>query len=621
MKAIRGDVYLSLLPALAAAGLWAQPAAAQERASQEAQVEEILVTAERREQNVQEVPISMIALTGETLQERGIRTLDELQYNVPSLTFSDNGNSKFVNIRGVGNSESAPNQTNGVAVHLDGGYIAREFLYGDAFFDVENVLVLRGPQGFIYGADAGGVVQIVTRRAQSGMEGQIGLEGGRYGAQKMNAYIAGGNETFDAFLSAADWQTDGFNSMVDDQDGDADGYANTTLHGKFGWNPSQDLRVQVVLRDVKGDNQHDNCYDQSFQQIHDCTSLLEQTTGRISLDHSAGSIAHHVAFSHSAMERDNFSRDYLAFGTKGALKKLEYVGRVNASDGVAVVFGGDAKTERVHVVDGDDLSRYQLGMFSEFQLGLDDRLFFTGGLRYDENEDFGEHVSARLTSAYIMPAGREGALKLRASAGNGFRAPSLYEVTTNRNAQAPMADLKEESSSGYDIGVEYYRDSGVSAQLTWFEQSIEDEIVYDMQNWAYKQADGRSHSKGAELQLTLPVSTWARLDTVFTRNLTQTADDLPRVHRPGKSANLSLYLYPAEGLVILVNNRWESGVLDVARTPLDAYQVLDISATYTLVPGWDIFGRVENALDEVYQEVRGYYTLRRAAYLGTRFTF
>src|SRR5690606_30003934 len=106
------------------------------------QIEEVIVTAERREQSVQDIPISMVALTGETLDERGVRTLEDLQYNIPSGTFSDNGNSKYVNIRGVGNSESAPNQTNGVAVHLDGGYIAREFLYGDAFFDIQDVVVL-----------------------------------------------------------------------------------------------------------------------------------------------------------------------------------------------------------------------------------------------------------------------------------------------------------------------------------------------------------------------------------------------------------------------------------------------------------------------------------------------
>jgi vitamin B12 transporter len=610
--------YLSVTLALAS-GLAGAPVAAQEK------LEEIIVIASRVETPLREVGASVSAVGLEEMELRGYPTVAQLLRTQAGISVTNSGGAgkqtalrirgeegfrTLVLIDGVEVSDPTAPQVGPLVENLTTGS------------EIERIEILRGPQGFIYGADAGGVVQIVTRRAQSGVQGQIGLEGGRYGSQKMNGFIAAGNEQFDGFFSAADWSTDGFNSVVEDVAGDADGYSNTTLHGKFGWNPSQDLRVQVVVRDITADNQHDICYDEQFQRIHDCTSELAQQTGRISLDHTAGALSHHVAFSSSSMARDNFSRDYLSFGTKGALKKIEYMGRVKAGEAVSVVFGGDTEMERVHVVDGDDLSRYQLGMFSEFQFGLDDRIFFTGGVRYDENEDFGEHLSARITSAYLLPAGREGALKLRASAGNGFRAPSLYEVTTNRNATVAMMELKEESSSGYDLGLDYYRDSGLSAQLTWFEQSIDDEIIYDMQNWTgYLQADGRSHSKGAELQFSLPLATWAQLEAVFTRNLTQTALDLPRVHRPGKAANVSLYVTPVESLVILLNNRWDSDVLDVDRQAMGSYQVLDLSATFTVLPGWDVFGRVENALDEEYQEVRGYNTSRRAAYLGTRFTF
>ena len=117
-------------------------------------LQEVVVTAERRAVSVQDVPISAVALSGDVLEARGVRTLADLQFQVPSLTFSDNGNSKYVNIRGVGISESAPNQTVGVAVHLDGAYVAREFVFGDAFFDLDNVEVLRGPQGTYSGQNA-----------------------------------------------------------------------------------------------------------------------------------------------------------------------------------------------------------------------------------------------------------------------------------------------------------------------------------------------------------------------------------------------------------------------------------------------------------------------------------
>lgn len=127
--------------------------------------EAIIVTAERRAQNVQDVPISIVAISGEELRNRGIDDLSDLQSAVPSLSFVDNGNTKFVNIRGVGITESAPNQTVGIAVHLDGAYIAREFVFNDAFFDLASVQVLRGPQGTYSGQNAsGGAIFIESAR-------------------------------------------------------------------------------------------------------------------------------------------------------------------------------------------------------------------------------------------------------------------------------------------------------------------------------------------------------------------------------------------------------------------------------------------------------------------------
>jgi vitamin B12 transporter len=71
-----------------------------------------------------------------------------------------------------------------------------------------------------------------------------------------------------------------------------------------------------------------------------------------------------------------------------------------------------------------------------------------------------------------------------------------------------------------------------------------------------------------------------------------------------------------------VNNRWEQDAVEGATlVPLDNYALLDISANYIVADGWELFGRVENALDENYRELPGYNTAGRAAYLGTRFSF
>lgn len=161
-----------LLAATAAWTMMPSLAMAQEREStNRREPDVILVTAERRAENVQDVPISIVALSGETLRERGVDNLADLSAEVPSFSFVDNGNTKYINIRGVGITESAPNQTVGVAVHLDGAYIARELTFHDAFFDVESVQVLRGPQGTYSGQNAsGGAIFIESAKPKIGGE-------------------------------------------------------------------------------------------------------------------------------------------------------------------------------------------------------------------------------------------------------------------------------------------------------------------------------------------------------------------------------------------------------------------------------------------------------------------
>jgi iron complex outermembrane recepter protein len=133
---------------------------------------EIVVTAERRGVAVQKLPASVIALSGEALKDRNVRDVTNLQTQVPSLSFVTTGFTPFINIRGVGLSESAPNQTDGVAVHLDGAYIAREFTLSDAFFDLDHVEVLRGPQGTYVGQNSsGGAIFINTRAPTLGGSG------------------------------------------------------------------------------------------------------------------------------------------------------------------------------------------------------------------------------------------------------------------------------------------------------------------------------------------------------------------------------------------------------------------------------------------------------------------
>lgn len=235
----------------------AQEADASDDVANKSGIERIVVTAERRGISENEMPISIMAFSGEQLENKNITDMERLQNEVPNLVFTDNGNTKYLNIRGVGISESAPNQTAGVAVHLDGAYIAREYVYGDAFFDLASVEVLRGPQGTYSGQNAsGGAIFINSRKPVIGeTEGFVSAELGSFNLTKYSAgvsfplsdhfamRISGNVESRDSFYSnhGADPTSDP--SLVKNQPGNLE-----RSMGRFQllYSPSDALEMRLI---------------------------------------------------------------------------------------------------------------------------------------------------------------------------------------------------------------------------------------------------------------------------------------------------------------------------------------------------------------------------------------
>ncbi|MEJ5975320.1 TonB-dependent receptor [Novosphingobium sp. PS1R-30] len=124
---------------------------------------EIIVTAERRQQSLQDVPISATVLTGEELQKKGVTNLNDIQQVAPSVAINTFNRSTFINIRGVGIAQSAPTSNPGVAYYIDGQLIPHEQFIGHSFYDIGSIEVLRGPQGTLSGQNStGGAIYVRT---------------------------------------------------------------------------------------------------------------------------------------------------------------------------------------------------------------------------------------------------------------------------------------------------------------------------------------------------------------------------------------------------------------------------------------------------------------------------
>jgi len=122
---------------------------------------EIVVTAERREQNLQDVSISATVLSGEQLTQRGVVNLGDVQQVAPSIAINTYNRSTFINIRGVGIAQSAPTSNPGIAYYIDGQLIPHEQFIGHSFYDIASIEVLRGPQGTLTGQNStGGAIYV-----------------------------------------------------------------------------------------------------------------------------------------------------------------------------------------------------------------------------------------------------------------------------------------------------------------------------------------------------------------------------------------------------------------------------------------------------------------------------
>jgi outer membrane receptor protein involved in Fe transport len=162
-----------MLVAATATPAWAQDDAqgeAAQPASTDAEGESIIVTAQRRAQRLQDVPVAVSAFSATALDERAVSDVSQLSGIAPNVTFDGgtpfSGSDAVLSayIRGIGANDFAFNLDPGVGVYLDGVYLARTVGANQDLLDVERVEVLRGPQGTLFGRNTiGGAVNIVTR--------------------------------------------------------------------------------------------------------------------------------------------------------------------------------------------------------------------------------------------------------------------------------------------------------------------------------------------------------------------------------------------------------------------------------------------------------------------------
>lgn len=490
---------------------------------------------------------------------------------------------------------------------------------------ISRVEFLRGPQGLGYGADAGGVLSISTRSGSEGLQAGLDVQGGDFGTRQFGGNAGGSNGTADFFVSASRFTTDGFNTlMADNVFADKDGYENDTLHLRGGLELSDAWRVDLVHRNVDGETRYDNCFSPTGNG-HDCLAVFEQRSSRMALAYDSADFTHSLSYNRNDTDRDNFSGGAFSFGAKGELERWEYTGSATNPGGFSLVWGADLEEAL-----NNGMGRDNTGLYVEYLSDFSGQVYFTAGLRHDDNDDFGTNTSHRLSAAYLVDMGLDATLKFKASHGSGFRAPSPYEIRYNSGnwayPPASLVTLKQESSKGWEGGVEYVRGTSLKLEAVYFDQEVQDAIDFDLVNWSgYLQDAGTSQSRGVEVSADLRLGQNWRLNGNYTWNDTARPDGLQRLRRPRQLFNAGVSWYGLENRRLNLNAflRASRDAIDGAAAPvqLPDFEVLDLTANFRINDALQVYGRIENALDEDYREVIGYHVAGRASYLGMRMQF
>jgi len=212
-------------------------------------IEEVIVTARKREESLQDTPIAVSVFSGEGMEKRGVTKLNGVAAFAPNMSFQNNpsfggaSNAASIYIRGVGQKEFLPTTEPGVGLYVDGVYIARSVGAVLDLVDIAQVEVLRGPQGTLFGRNTiGGAISITSQKPADSFGGKVSVGLGNDNARVIKASVdIPFSENFHSRLSFANMQQDGY---VKRDDGIDLGDDNTST-GRFNavWTPSDDLEL------------------------------------------------------------------------------------------------------------------------------------------------------------------------------------------------------------------------------------------------------------------------------------------------------------------------------------------------------------------------------------------
>lgn len=603
------------------------------------QLPEIVVSASRVPLEARKVGSAVTVITAEEIERKQVRAVSDVLREVPGIAISRAG--------GVGTFTQARirgAEGNHTLVILDGVEVNdpsadSEFHFDDLLAaDVERIEVLRGPQSALYGSDAiGGVINIMTKRGRGPVTGSFDLEGGSFGTGSVSAGIRGGGDRRHFSFGGTGLTTSGV-SIAPESEGNTekDGYRNRTGNARLGMELLEGLDVEMFGRHVNSRVETDpSDYVEGISRPVDGDAETKTThwTGRTQLKYRLfdGAWEHKVGAAINQKKREHFTNGS-PDRYDGRKSRFDYQtsfffetsALAEATHSVTFLTEREKDSQRIRAFVHTDNHVTSRGYTGSYQVGLQERLFLSGSLRHDNNNHFKDATTFRVTAAFLLDGS---GTRLHGSYGTGIKNPTLFELFGYSPDFVPNPDLKPEQSTGWDMGVEQsLAGDGLSLDVTYFNNRIT-ELIQGISGTPVN-LDGTTRIHGLELMVNARMTE----DLTFTGQYTYTDSkdangvELTRRAKHLASANLAYDFLDGRAdldLGIDYNGRQnDSQFLSVppwaTRVTLDDFVLVHVTASYAVMDNVEIFGRIENLLDDDYEEVFGFGNTGIGGFLGIR---
>ena len=621
-------------------------------------LEIMLVTASRTPVSTNHIGSSFTVIDARQLKNRQMVSISEILRDVPGFSVSRNGvlgSSTQIRVRG--------SEANQVLVFIDGIEVNDLAQGGEFNFahlltsDIERIEVIRGPQSALWGSDAlAGVINITSKRGAGPVSFSGFVEGGSFGTSRGGVNISGSGENYHFNLAGSIIDSDGENiSRQGDED---DGYKNTSLSFSWGYESTENLSLSAAWRHTDATNQFDSeSFVTGLPTDADNKTDTVQNYGRIQAKLSLfnGQWEHILGSSITSTDNENFSAGIATSSTEGKKYKFDYQtnffletpGPLNAFHTFTFAIDHEKEefTQRgTASFFGDpnqDLELDTTSLVGEYRITIAENLSLSGSIRHDNNSDFDNAMTHRVTAAYLFP---ETGTRLHSSYGTGVKNPGFTErfgfFTSQTSTFVGNPDLKPEQSKGWDIGIEQSLfDDKVTIGLIYFNEELKDEIngfFFDPVTFISTAVnrDGVSERQGLELSgqaslsdgLTLSAN-YTYLDATFPDAIT--GIQVTEIRRAEHMFNANLnygFLDNKANINLNINYNGEQDdfffqppFFTQVRVTLDSFTLVSLSGSYQINQHISLYGRIENLLDEEYEEVFGFQTLGIGVFAGVRF--